>query len=246
MWVGLHKKDDRLMLKLTFRDQPLKIVAVDAPVRYLCFYQSPDGCWENMVTRVMEVLGGVKQGVWQVRGTPSSSRKKGVSQVRATPPFGSPQYVQKLRSRPSHVMWNWQTAYKELWYFMRRRYPDVSGGMQCPRPMAILWEATSRHVERVVRHDDVMGRVLWDQGVRDVRKLAREAIPLASRSTLSRHLLFTEESMVDPQEPAFLRTEEQRSGTQEVRILAPRMSLLLQNAKKLDKKLRLHRKSLLS
>jgi len=89
------------------------------------------------------------------------------------------------------------------------------------------------------------GRVLWDQGVRDLRRLAREAIPLASRPTLSRHLLFREGNMVDPQETAFVRTEEQRSGTQEVRILAPRMSLLLQSAKKLEKKLRLNLKSLL-
>jgi hypothetical protein len=51
--------------------------------------------------------------------------------------------------------------------------------------------------------------------------------------------------MVDPQETTFVSSEEQRSGEQEVRILAPRMSLLLQNAKKLEKKLRLHLKSLL-
>jgi hypothetical protein len=54
MWVGLRKKDDRLDLKLTLRDQPLKIVTKEAPVRYLGFYQSPDGCWKDMVARVME------------------------------------------------------------------------------------------------------------------------------------------------------------------------------------------------
>ena len=42
MWVGLLKKDERLDLQLTFRDQSLKIVAKEAPVRYLGFYQSSD------------------------------------------------------------------------------------------------------------------------------------------------------------------------------------------------------------
>ena len=54
MWVGLRKKDDRLDLQITFRDHPLKIVAKETPVRYLGFYQSPDDCWKNMVTRVIE------------------------------------------------------------------------------------------------------------------------------------------------------------------------------------------------
>ena len=54
MWVGLRKKDERLDLKLNFRDQPLKIVSKETPVRCLAFYQSPDVCWKDMVTRVME------------------------------------------------------------------------------------------------------------------------------------------------------------------------------------------------
>ena len=32
--------------------------------------------------------------------------------------------------------------------------------MQYPRPMAILWEATSRHIERAVRHDDVARQII--------------------------------------------------------------------------------------
>ena len=40
-------------------------------------------------------------------------------------------------------------------------------------------------------------RVFWDQGIRDVLRLAREAIPLTSRPSLSHHLLFTEENMVN-------------------------------------------------
>ena len=59
--------------------------------------------------------------------------------------------------------------------------------------------------------------------MRDVRRLAREAIPLTSRPSLSRHLLFTEENMVNSQETSFLQSDEQRSGKQEVRVLAPRL-----------------------
>jgi hypothetical protein len=33
-------------------------------------------------------------------------------------------------------------------------FPSHSGGMQYPRPMVILWEVTSRHIERVLCHDD--------------------------------------------------------------------------------------------
>ena len=39
-------------------------------------------------------------------------------------------------------------------------FPSHAGGMQYPRPMAILWEATSRHIERAVRHDDVARQII--------------------------------------------------------------------------------------
>jgi hypothetical protein len=48
------KCDERLSLKLTFREQQLKIMLKDTPVRYLGFFQSPDGDWKDMVRRVME------------------------------------------------------------------------------------------------------------------------------------------------------------------------------------------------
>ncbi len=53
MWVG-GKGDGKLSLKLTFREQELKIMGKDTPVRYLGFFQSPDGEWEDMVKRVIE------------------------------------------------------------------------------------------------------------------------------------------------------------------------------------------------
>jgi hypothetical protein len=58
--------------------------------------------------------------------------------------------------------------------------------------------------------------------MRDVRRLARESIPLTSRPSLSRHLIFTEENMVNSQETSFVQSDEQRSGKQEVRVLPPR------------------------
>ena len=39
-------------------------------------------------------------------------------------------------------------------------FPSHSGGMQCPRPLSILWEATALHIERTVRHDDVMRQII--------------------------------------------------------------------------------------
>ncbi len=53
MWVGA-KRDEKLPLKLTFREHQLKIIAKDTVVRYLGFFQSPDGDWKDMVKRVME------------------------------------------------------------------------------------------------------------------------------------------------------------------------------------------------
>ncbi len=66
-------------------------------------------------------------------------------------------------------------------------------------------------------------RVFWDQELRDVWRLVREGIPPASHPSLSCHVLFTEENIVDPQETVFVKTEEQRSRKQEVRVLAPRL-----------------------
>ena len=59
-----------------------------------------------------------------------------------------------------------QMTYKEFWHLMRGTCADVllfpshAGGMQYPRPMAILWEATARHIERDLRHDDVMRQII--------------------------------------------------------------------------------------
>ncbi len=39
-------------------------------------------------------------------------------------------------------------------------FPSHAGGMQYPRPMSILWETTSRHIERAVRHDDVARQII--------------------------------------------------------------------------------------
>ena len=59
----------------------------------------------------------------------------------------------------------WQTAYKEVWHLMRGTCADIlmfsshAGCMQYPRPMAILWEATSRH-KRAFRHNDVTRQII--------------------------------------------------------------------------------------
>jgi hypothetical protein len=53
MWVGAAR-NSKLPLTLTFREQKLKIVSKDKPVRYLGFFQSPDDDWEDMVRRVLE------------------------------------------------------------------------------------------------------------------------------------------------------------------------------------------------
>jgi hypothetical protein len=59
--------------------------------------------------------------------------------------------------------------------------------------------------------------------VPDVRRLAREAMPLTSRPSLSLHLLLTEENMVNSQETVFVQSDEQRIGKQEVRVMTPRL-----------------------
>ena len=60
----------------------------------------------------------------------------------------------------------WQTAYKEVWHLMRGTcadiflFPSHAGGMQYPRPMVILWDTTSRHIERALCHDDVARQII--------------------------------------------------------------------------------------
>ncbi len=53
MWVGAAR-DPQLPLTLSFKKQQLKIIPKGGPVRYLGFFQSPDGDWEDMVRRVLE------------------------------------------------------------------------------------------------------------------------------------------------------------------------------------------------
>jgi hypothetical protein len=54
-------------------------------------------------------------------------------------------------------------------------FPSHAGGMQYPRPMAILWEATSRHIERAIRHDDVSRQI--------IRKELESALDLWTRTS---------------------------------------------------------------
>ena len=57
-------------------------------------------------------------------------------------------------------------VYKEICHLMRVTCADVvlfpshAGVMQYPRPMAILWEATVRHIERALLHDDVTRQII--------------------------------------------------------------------------------------
>ena len=60
----------------------------------------------------------------------------------------------------------WQTVLKTVWHLMCGTcvdvlmFPSHSGDMQCPRSLSILWEATARHIERDVRHEDVMTQII--------------------------------------------------------------------------------------
>ncbi len=60
----------------------------------------------------------------------------------------------------------WQTVSKEVCHLMGGTCADVlmfpshSGVMQYPRPLSILWETTTRHIERVVCHDDVPRQII--------------------------------------------------------------------------------------
>ena len=57
-------------------------------------------------------------------------------------------------------------AYKEVCHLMRGTCADVllfpshAGDMQYPRSMVILWEVTTRHIERALRHDDVTRQII--------------------------------------------------------------------------------------
>ena len=95
--------------------------------------------------------------LWPIAVTPTYSRPGGESGkaiVIATfrrPAALVPRSTQEL----SRLEQFWQTAYKEVWHLMRGTcadilmFPSHAGVMQYPRPMAILWEATSRHIEWV-------------------------------------------------------------------------------------------------
>ncbi len=71
-----------------------------------------------------------------------------------------------------------------------------------------------------------VSKILWDKGVRDVCGLTRETLPPASRPSLSQHLLFVVESTGSMQETTFVRTEEGRSGAQEIRVWVPQLKQL--------------------
>ena len=53
MWVRAAR-DLQLPLTLSFREHQLKIIPKRDLVRYLGFFQSPNGDWEDMVRRVLE------------------------------------------------------------------------------------------------------------------------------------------------------------------------------------------------
>ena len=57
--------------------------------------------------------------------------------------------------------------------------------------------------------------------------LTRETLPSVSRPSLLQYLLFVVESTGSIQETTFVRTEEGRSGTQEIRVWSPELKKLM-------------------
>ncbi len=164
MWVGAER-DLKLPLTLKFREQQLKIVLGSDPVRYLGFFQSRDGDWNDMVRRVLEET---KKACDKLELHPLNA-DEAANLVQSI-------VISTFRRPATLVPWStqelgrleqlWQTAYKEVWHLMKGTcadifmFPSHAGGMQYPRPMAILWEATSRHIERDLRHDDVARQII--------------------------------------------------------------------------------------
>ncbi len=109
-----------------------------------------------------------------------------------------------------------------------QRWREMSGEWQ-KEPQQPSWNLTrdqwcalggaQQNVKRVAR-------LLWDNGIRDVRTLMRESLPMASRPSLPQHLLFLEENVGSQQDTTFRRTEGGRSGTQETKVWAPRLKQL--------------------
>jgi hypothetical protein len=140
-------------------------VVKEASVCYLGFYQSPDGSWKDMVARVMEESR-----------KPCNKLEKHLLSVDEETDLTQAIVVSAFRRPAALVPWAmqelnrleqlWQTAFKALCHLMGGTCADVlmfpshSGGMQCPRPLSILWEATARHIERAVRHDDVARQII--------------------------------------------------------------------------------------
>ena len=159
MWVGVDL-DQRLPLKLSFREQQLKIMSKDNPVRYLGFFQSPDKDWEDMVRRVLEETRKTCDKLERHPLTTDEETNLAQTIVISTfrrPAALVPWSTQDL-SRSEQLC---QTAYKEVCHLMWGTCADIFlfsshvGDMQYRRPMSILWETTSRHIDRVLCHDDV-------------------------------------------------------------------------------------------
>jgi hypothetical protein len=152
-------RDLQLPLTLSFRKQQLKIIPKDDPVRYLGFFQSPDGYWEDMVRRVLEETRKAcdKLELYPLNADETSN----LARVIVISTFRRPSELVPWSTQEfSRLGQLWQTAYKEVWNMIRDTctdiflFPSPSGGIQYPRPMVILWEVTSRHIERALSHDD--------------------------------------------------------------------------------------------
>jgi hypothetical protein len=144
MWVGAAW-DLQLPLALSFREQQLKIIPKDDPVRYLGFFQSPDGDWEDMVRRVLEE-------------TSKACDKLELHPLNSDEAANLAQAIVISTFRRPATLVPWSI-------------------MQYPRPMAILWEVTSRHIERALRHDDVARQIIQPLDVHELARLSGRSRP---------------------------------------------------------------------
>ena len=164
MWVGAER-DLQLPLTLTFREKQLKIVPGSDPVRYLGFFQSPDGDWKDMVRRVLEET---RKACDKLELHPmNADEAANLAQTIVISTFRRPAALVPWSTQElGRLEQLWQTAYKEVWHLMKGTcadiftFPSHVGDMQYPRPMVILWETTSRHIERALRHDDVSRQII--------------------------------------------------------------------------------------
>ena len=158
--VGESKATKQTKSGLQYQGKPIRMAADTDPIRYLGFWATANGDYQEAKDRVMQRTREAVELIRHHPFTPEMAtdifQAKGVGLFRYSAPF-----VDWTEEELEELLRMWSQGYKLAWHLNCRTatapftFPAECGGLGLHTPVGVLTNALMGHVERTMLHDDV-------------------------------------------------------------------------------------------